>query len=195
MNDNAKVAWGDESVRMLAREPMYLMAACVLEKGSSSVVNKLIKLKPSHASKIHWREMSIKAQKDSLALIADLAHSTTIVVGAPLNGKKQERARRKCLELLLSSLEAEGVATLILESRGDIADKRDIDFLLFLRRTGLITKIDLKHALGKDEDCLCIPDQILGAYGDLVASADVQPPWKDSWNAVAKCTRIIRARL
>lgn len=174
---------------------MYLLGASVIGQDSDLIVDKMEALKPADAKKVHWREMSVRARTNSLELLGGLTHSTTIIVGTPLNGRKQERARRKCLELLLVQLEANNIKTIILESRGKTADKKDIDFLLYLRRTDVIHTIDLQHASGKNDARLYIPDQILGAYGDIIAEKDDALVLKGAWKKVAESVTVIELAL
>ena len=177
-------AWGDESVRITAEEPMYLTGACILDDDALSAIEAIEKLAPKGAKKTHWRDMGVRAQKKALSIISQMAHTTCIVVAAPIKPGNQERARRKCLEKLILRLEALSVETLVLESRDSFLDKKDIDFLLYLRRCGLATKIDVQHRKGSDEPYLCIPDQLLGAYGELVVAKDSQPAWLKEWDAI-----------
>lgn len=179
-------AWGDESVRILAREPMYLLAACILEEKPLTQISELEKLVPSHSQKIHWRDMGVNVQGKALRIIAEIPQSTCIVIASPIKPEKQERARRKCLEVLLAYLESKGIETLILESRGEYLDKKDIDFLFYLRRSNFISTIDVSHAQGASDKCLCVPDQILGAYGELTADPCAVPKWLDDWNVIAE---------
>ncbi len=195
MADKNTTAWGDESVRLLAEKPMYLIAACVLPEDPKAALAKIAKLMPMNAKKVHWRDMGIKDQKRSLEILSEISHSTYIVVAAPLNGRKQERARRKCLETLLPWLEHEGVSVLVLESRGEHADKKDIDFLLYLRRSQIVESIDLEHADGRAEDHLCIPDQILGAYGEITIAKTRSHAWEPHWEKVARSVRIFEVDL
>lgn len=181
---NGKIAWGDESVRIVADEPMYMVAACIMEKAPLEKVEKLKKLMPPNAKKIHWRDMGTGTQKKALQIISEISHSTYIAVASPIQSNKQERARRKCLEALLPTLEQQGVALLVLESRGSYLDKKDVDFLFYLRRNGLVDSLDLTHATGSSEPCLSIPDQILGAYSELAANKSKKPVWLSVWNKI-----------
>ena len=82
---------------------MYLVAATMLPEHAS--LAQIEGLLPKGAAKLHWRDLGIKAQRESLQAIASLDSRSTIVVAAPINPHKQERARRKCLETLLPLLE------------------------------------------------------------------------------------------
>lgn len=175
------VAWGDESILMSAAPPLYLLAASVFKDFPDSATKTLENLKPKGARKLHWRSMTDAQKAKSIKAIAAIEHHTTIVVGSPLVGVKQERARRKCLELLLMELESLGVSKLIMESRQELLDKRDVDCLMFARRTKSISRIDLAHVLGEEDSRLWMPDQILGAFGECARRPEKSPTWSDAW--------------
>lgn len=179
-------AWGDESIRIQASEPMYLVAASILEKKPLSQINKLKELAPPNSKKVHWRDMGVNKQSSALQIVAEIPQSTYVVIAAPIKPNRQERARRKCLEVLLPYLESDNVEVLTLESRGDFLDKKDIDFLFYLRRAGIVSSIDVTHATGTADLCLSVPDQILGAYGELLANTSVAPKWLEVWKRIAE---------
>lgn len=179
-------AWGDESIRIQASEPMYLVAASILEKKPLSQINKLKELAPPNSKKVHWRDMGVNKQRAALQIVAEIPQSTYVVIAAPIKPNRQERARRKCLEVLLPYLESNNVEVLTLESRGDFLDKKDIDFLFYLRRAGIVSSIDVTHATGTADLCLSVPDQILGAYGELLANTSVAPKWLEAWKRIAE---------
>lgn len=185
-------AWGDESIRVHAAEPTYLIGACILGNDALESIEKIKRIVPKGAKKIHWRDMGNRTQKQALEIIAQAPQTTCIVVATPMNPKRQERSRRKCLEKLLLYLEERAVTTLILESRDSYLDKKDIDFLLYLRRCGVVKDIDIQHRGGSADPFLCMPDQILGAYGELVANEGMKPPtWIDVWNKIAESVETI----
>lgn len=167
-----KTAWGDESIRMVASPPMYLLAASFFDAEYERELSSLERIKPAGAKKLHWMDMNARLRRASLSALAELPMSHTIVVATPLNGRKQERARRKALEALLPALEARGMTMLVLESRGRINDRRDIELLLALRRQSALSgKLDISHKAGNEDSRLWIPDQILGVFGDAATAS------------------------
>lgn len=121
---------------------------------------------PKGAGKLHWRDMGARTKACSIERIAAFDAVHIVVMARDLVLGKQERARRKCLETMLLSLEAIGVSRYVLESRGRSKDKLDVALLLSMRAKGLCGSIDLTHEIGRSESRLWIPDQVLGAYGD-----------------------------
>lgn len=179
-------AWGDESVRITANPSAYLLAATIVDPEES--IDGLMRVKPANAKKLHWRDMTRHNQSLSLAALSCVRQATTVVVGTPLPKKKQERGRRKCLECLLPELEARGVAVLVLESRDDEKNKKDRDLLFAMRRKGQIESIDIIHRRAENEPLLWIPDQILGAYGDVLCGNPGSKTWLEQWKKT--CERI-----
>ena len=163
----------------------------MLNDEHASALASLQNLKPKNAKKLHWRELNPRAQRKSLEIISDLDAASIIILGAPLINTKQERARRKCLEALLAVLENKGVGKLVLESRDGSLDKRDIDLLLSSRRSKKIKTIDLHHAPGAGEPRLYIPDQILGAFGDIRTNGDNVKKWEDKWHDLEKKISVV----
>ena len=194
-NETLKIAYGDESVRVSSTPPLYLLAATVLADEGSHGLEALEKLVPKGAKKLHWRDMTNRLQSRSLAQISSMEQTTTIVVASPLDKIKQERARRKCLARLLVCLEETGVEKLVLESRKDELDKRDRDCLLYLRRSNAIWGIDIEHVPGDEDPRLWLPDQILGAYGDVLSESGHFKKWVDKWESMADDVEVIEIGL
>ena len=188
-------AWGDESVRMTADPPMYLLGATVLMGDPWHLLDALEMVKPKGAQKLHWRDLGMKAQEQSLGAIVDMLQTATIVIASPLVGNKQERARRKCLQELLMILERKGVNYLYLESRNPVADKRDVDFLYYLQRSRVVGDIELRHVGGRDDIRTSIPDQILGAYVDVCIEPDRKRTWADSWEQLERKITVYDVKL
>ena len=186
-------AFVDESVRISAVPPTYLMAATIpMAGGESEAFEELIQ---KGARKLHWRDMPSALRKKSVHAIAEMKHITTIVAAAPLKSNKQERARAKCLEALLPALEGLGVSMAVLESRNDRkADLRDIETAEHLRRLGAITVIRIEHA-GIEEHGLWLPDQILGAYAAALCETAEASLWKNDWEKALPSIDVIKVEL
>ncbi len=190
---HGKTAYGDESIRISAPTPAYLMAATVLPDGCD--LSALAALKPKSAAKLHWRELTDAVRRESLACVAGLGGRTALVAATPLPRRKQERGRRKCLEVLLPELERAGVDTLVLESRVLQLNDRDIDMLQAMRARKFVEAIALEHAHASDEARLWVPDQILGAYGDWLCDEREARKWGDSWLEILSGLKVLEARL
>ena len=182
---NATTAYGDESVRMAGNPPFYMLGVCMLEDTDSIDFEKLAKMMPPESKKLHWRDMSQGLQRKSLELIAEINRVDMVVIASPLNGKKQERARRKCLEALLPKLEERGIEDFVLESRGATSDKLDISYVKYAKGSKLVKSISISHATGFEEPKLWIPDQIIGAMGDYMTQTSNWSHWKQEWEAIS----------
>lgn len=156
--------------------------------------SELTKIKPKGSAKLHWRELTDRLRRDALAEVREIGGMTTVVVAAPLPKKKQERGRRKCLEVLLPELERAGVDTLVLESRVLQMNAKDVDMLQAMRAKQAVSSIGIDHAHASEEPSLWIPDQILGAYGDALCG-DVREIWREPWKEILKSVTVLEAKV
>ncbi len=167
------IAWGDESIRTKGLDqPVYLLAASRVLTGEPRARELLTALKPKHARKLHWRDMDTPHRALAITAIATLDAAHTIIVGTRTTPAKTERARRQCLERLLPLLEQDGVTTYCMESRGAAKDRLDLNFRNALRKTARICNIGVTHAPASEEPLVWIPDQVLGAYGDMLCGEE-----------------------
>lgn len=195
MDDNASpndslVAWGDESMRSDSAEPMYLLGATIFQDSGSEEFDRFVRMKKSRAPKLHWHDLGRGSQKEVMLCISKMPAVTTVVIGAPLSPRKQERARHECMVALIRKLEDKGVHRLVLESRGTADDKRDIRFVDSLRSSKLVTDLRIEHVRGSDEPRLWLPDQVLGAYGDYLCDEVPSGDWEKARVAMEAKTEI-----
>ena len=176
-------------MRVGADPPAYLLAATVFT--SETGLERLERVKPKSAAKLHWREMTDAPKRASLEAIAGIEQATVLVAAAPLPRRKQERARRKCLEALLPELEARGVGKLVLEARDESKNGKDIELLMSLRRKGGVKVIDVVHMRADDEPRLWLPDQVLGAYGDVLCGSRGCDKWRDAWFGISRQVEVV----
>ena len=187
------IAFADESVRVSTPSPMYLIAATIIPENAS--LAQLEEMLPRGATKLHWRDLGVKAQRESLARISELKSKSTIVIASPIDPHKQERARRKNLEALLPILEDEEVAKLIMESRFPAADAKDAALYRSMRKKGFISTIELDFADPAKEHRLWVPDQILGAYSDTAVGLQSAEVWKREWDTLKDSVTTVNASL
>ena len=175
------VAYVDESMRDFDGETTYYLCAIIDRGMTEDAIQSLCSLLPREAKKLHWREMGVSLQSDSLKLMGSLAMDVIIVSGRPVNLRKQERARRKCLEVLLPLLGSAGVDRVVMESRSEAQNKRDREMAVSLIRKGWLGDVTLAHKRGSDEPRLWVPDQILGAQGHVDAKGSAHENWVLEW--------------
>ena len=183
------IAFADESVRAAAEPPMYLLAATIIPEDAG--LGALEAMLPRGASKLHWRDLGVRAQRDALAGVSDLGSRSTIVVASPIDPRRQERARRKDLEALLPLLEAEGVSRLVMESRFPAADEKDAAHFRAMRKRGFVSTIELHFADPAREHRLWVPDQILGAYGECAVRGDAPRAWAGEWERIRGSVTVV----
>lgn len=179
-----KTAYGDESVRMAGAPPFYMMGVALIPDSAQIDPELFKRIMPKGSRKLHWRDMNEGLQRRSLRLLSGVERADLVVIASPLAGRKQERARRKCLEALLPSLEGRGINRLVLESRKPTADKLDIDYVKYAKGSKVIRSIEVVHESGEDEPRLWIADQVLGAMGDYLTRTGGWECWKADWEAL-----------
>ena len=184
-----KTAYGDESILRAVGRGRYLLAATVYADEERARA-ALERAKPAGARKLHWYDLDPRRRAASLEAVARIPQHTTIVSAAPLEGKKTERARRKALESLIRALAEIDVDALVLESRGAKEDKRDIDLLMGMRQRKDVRVFRIDHYSGKEEPLLWVPDQILGAYGEVALSGSGRL-WRDMWEELEEGLEIL----
>jgi len=162
-------AWVDESMRPSATdERMYLLGAVVADPSCCGQArDELRAVLPKGAPKLHWTDMEDREKKQVTDLVTgfDMAHM--VVVGMPLDHRKQEHARAKCMERLLWEMGSMQVSRVFLEQRTPSLNKRDMRLVEHLRGSKAIPtslRVDIERP--STEPMLWIPDQMLGAMGD-----------------------------
>jgi hypothetical protein len=126
--------------------------------------DRLQALTVGRIDRLHWANESAKRRDAIAALVGSFDLAAIVVVGSPMRGPKQERARRCCLERLLHELAVFGVGDVWLESRSAVPDRRDIRLVDSARTKGLVPgSLVVRFARPKDDPMLWIPDAIAGA--------------------------------
>ena len=177
-SDFALTAWVGESIVVgrTRTEGAYTMAAAVADPAAcDDVKDQLRALTVGRTGRLHWANESAKRRDSIAALIARVDLAAIVVVCSPMQGSKQERARRRCLERLLHELAMFGVGDVWLESRSIVPDRRDIRLVDSARRKGLVPgSLVVGFARPKEDPMLWIPDAIAGA----VTAANLgEPRW------------------
>lgn len=96
-----------------------------------------------------------------------------VAVAAPIDPRRQERARRKCLERLLWELTELGTRDVLLESRQERRDVHDRKAIAAAQQRGAIPA-DLRYSFGRpdQEPLLWLADAVAG----VVSAARAGPP-------------------
>lgn len=152
-----------------ATEPMYLLGAVIADPQQCDEIRRQLKtILPKGAPKLHWRQMKPAEKTAATTVISafDIAH--LVVIATPMDRRRQERARAACMERLLWELGRLGVSHAILEQRTQSLNDRDMRLIRYLRGKQTIPS-SLRVEVGQpsSEPMLWVPDQVLGAVGDL----------------------------
>lgn len=110
-DERAFHAWVDESIRLPGSagypQGAYFLAAALCDPIHADEIRaRLRDLLVGKSDSLHWRLESDKHQDKIAAAVAgftDVEH--VIVVGIPVDGKRQERARRYCLIRMINEFD------------------------------------------------------------------------------------------
>jgi hypothetical protein len=103
----------------------YLLGAVILDDIFLDDARYLMRDLRIGVDKLHWNAESAARRRKITEAIAELDHFSILAVGRGA-GRRQERARHKCFEVLLPELEAYGVTRAVFERRGPRADRADL---------------------------------------------------------------------
>lgn len=157
------LAYVDESIR--TDDGVYVLAAVLVESSDAEAVRDAVHaLEPRPGRRFHWRDKEAFERRDAAAVIARLPVLLDVVVGSPVNARRQERARRQCLETLLFELASAGVEEVWLETRNQVSDRRDLDVIGGFRSQGALpAAVRVGHAHPGEEPLLWAADIVAGA--------------------------------
>lgn len=156
-------AYVDES--MLLTRGIYLMAAVLVaphqaDRYRADLRGLLFRRQP----RLHWRDENDKRRTQIVEAVAALQPVGIVVVGAGLNPKRQERARRKCMECLLWEMGDHHVVDVVFERRDSELDERDHELAIVLKgRHAIPPRLRLSWCSPMLEPLLWLPDIVAGA--------------------------------
>jgi hypothetical protein len=162
-------AWVEESMQMprQERDGHYLLAAAIASPAACDPMrDNLRELLLKGARRLHWRDESAPRRAKIASAIAghDLVH--VVVVGTPIDAKKQERARRQCLERLVFELGSLDVSRVWLESRTQSLNDRDRRMFAALHaKHAMPAEFHIDFALPTEDPMLWVADAVAGAVG------------------------------
>lgn len=173
-------AWVDESAHVPTpahTAGVYLLAATIADPAEcDSVRAELRELLFGKATRLHWREETPARQRQIACVVGQIAVTHTVVIGSPLNPRRPERARRKCMERLMHELTTLGVSTVYVETRTRRDNARDRLMLDVLRTSHAVTSnLRINFAQPDSEPMLWLPDVVAGAVGAHHRGGDSRP--------------------
>ena len=172
-------AWIDESVHTQGPSPgFYLLAAAIEDSSAAEPTRGLLRrLTTSPTGRLHWNSETSATRQLVTRTIGTLDVNHLVVVTEAEN-RRQERARRKCLQRLLFELDQRDVTRAWIESRQAAQDRRDQEMVEAMRGTGALHNTLRAHfAKPLDDPMLWIPDAVAGMT--LAALRDHNHTWLD----------------
>jgi len=173
----AATAYVDESLRI--HEGLYVLAAViVVDTQADRHRERLRALLLRGQRRLHWRDESSKRRALLIRTVGQLPHTGVVVIATGVPPRRQERARRKCIERLLAELAGRGVASVVFERRHQELDARDRAMVAALRRQRSIPAwLRASWVPAADEPLLWLPDIAAGAAS--LAAAGEAAYWQE----------------
>ncbi len=158
-------AWVDESIHVRAN--LYLLAAAVTTAAAEDLDTTRLRLRAMARrtrGRTHWNSEDERDRLRISRLIGDLPLTNIVVTATRIDPRRQERARRKCMQQLLHKLASGSVTQVWFESRDEIGNRRDLAMVANLRTTdALPPTLRVDHAKPLEEPLLWVPDAVAGA--------------------------------
>ena len=185
----AKTAFIDESLRV--RDGLYVLAAAIVADDDTEGHREALRaLLYRGQRRLHWRDESTRRRSHIIGTVRLLPHTGAVVIATGMAPKRQERARRKCIERLLAELTGRGIASIVFERRHEELDARDRALVAALKRQrSLPAAFRASWQPATDEPLLWLPDFAAGAAA-LAATGDAT-----YWNDLAAAFTVERFTL
>jgi hypothetical protein len=167
----ARTAYVDESPRV--RAGLYVLAAVIVADAQANQHQEaLLALLHRGQRRLHWRDESSKRRALLVSTVHQQPHTGAVVIATGVTPRRQERARRKCIEQLLAKLADRGIAAVAFERRHAELDARDRAMVAALRRQRTIPPwLRVSWVAAADQPLLWLPDIAAGA-ASLAAAGD-----------------------
>ena len=159
-------AYIDESMRQRKEDDcVYVLAAALVDDDDADDVRDALKrLRYRKNPTIHWYEEHPNSRAKLVAAITELPVRALVAIDF-YEHRKDERARRRCLEALWNALVEHGVASGEISSRCPSQDKLDLELLQHLRRRSLSRALRMDWTRYADEPLLWAGDVFASAIG------------------------------
>jgi len=163
-----RVAYADESVR--SRDRLYVVAAALVASNDcDEVLDALRQVPPGRSRRFHWRLEREESRMRMLATVRVLRLSTFAACYCADRPRWSQRGRVQALKGLLWRLRDEGVARLVIETRGEHGDAEDRRVIYHAQRSGHANP-NLTYCFDAPVNpFLWVPDAIAGAVASAFA--------------------------
>ena len=144
---------------------LYVVAAVGVSLHEHDRVRLALRAALRHRrTRFHWRDEEHADQEVMARCVGELELVAVVAVATPVQPRRRERARRKCLTQLLWELQQRNVNDVLFESRRDHLDRSDQHHIGNEIRAGVLDR-DLRYgfALPSEEPLLWLPDLVAGA--------------------------------
>lgn len=176
-------AYTDESFHEAANGGFYVLAAAMFAPAALGDVRDVVMSLRGRrkVDKLHWSQMDRREQVEAAKRLADAGGAYLVAVATPVPRRRQERARARCMTVLVGELYGRGVTRMVAESRQEVLDRRDVETVRGAR-FGLPrgTRFHISHMPGALEPVLWAADIVAGAVrldrqGDPSARSYLDP--------------------
>jgi hypothetical protein len=159
----ARTAYIDESMRV--PHGLYVLAAVIAADHHADHHRAALRAHLYRGQlRLHWRDESNHRRTELIAAMSALPHTGAIVIATGTQPRRQERARRKCIDRLLAELASRGITTAVFERRHPELDARDRTMIASLQRQqSLPATFQATWKPATAEPLLWLPDIAAGA--------------------------------
>jgi hypothetical protein len=157
-----RTAYVDESLRPALGLCVLVSAAIALAKADEARREVRAVLLPGQP-RFHWRDETDAQRRRMLDAVTTVSPLARVFV-CRARGRRQDRARAKCILRMTWDLAQDGVDQVLLESRGDGNDKKDARTIGQAKRAGSASAaLSFGFSRPHTEPLLWIPDALAGA--------------------------------
>ena len=158
------IGYLDEASRTKTGGLLYVVGAAVIIDGDADRARgELRKLLLPRQKYLHWANERDARRRLIIDAVSEIG---TLVIAAsyfPTTNRRQEAARRDCLTNVAADLCKEGAKELVMETRGEVQDRKDNQTLLDAGHAGLTPDLRYRHQGKLEEPLLWAADAVVGA--------------------------------
>ncbi|MFI0463447.1 DUF3800 domain-containing protein [Saccharopolyspora sp. 5N102] len=141
---------------------VYILTASIVNLADAEDLRWTLRDLHTGPRKLHWYKSDAEHRKYLAKGVGALNVRHVSVVGHG-QALRPERARRKCMEVLLANLESINVRVVEFEARQGRNNRHDIDLIDACRRKKLIARLQATFVGGNDEPLLWLADIACGS--------------------------------
>jgi hypothetical protein len=159
-------AYIDESMHQRKEDDcVYVLAAALVEDDDADDVRDALKrLRRKKNRTLHWYDDHPNDRADTVAALTSLPVRAVVAIDF-YEHRKDERARRRCLEALWGGLAEVAVMSGVIASRCPSQDKLDLELLRHLRHREMLRSLRMDWTRYAEEPLLWAADVFASAIG------------------------------